>query len=69
MSMQSCKRCTSHAINPHLHGREEGVDLDLCDVCYWRKRAERKCSELNDKTQYKFGDTSRPHVPLFGGKP
>ena len=22
------------------HGRKTGVDLDLCDVCYWRKRAE-----------------------------
>ena len=31
--------CGSYAINPHEHGREDGVDLDLCDVCYWRKRA------------------------------
>ena len=31
--------CGSYAINPHKHGREDGVDLDLCDVCYWRKRA------------------------------
>jgi hypothetical protein len=31
--------CASHAINPHRHGREPDVDLDLCDVCYWRKRA------------------------------
>lgn len=31
--------CGSYAINPHLHGRLPGVDLDLCDVCYWRKRA------------------------------
>ncbi len=28
------------AINPRLHGREKDTDLDLCDVCYWRKRAE-----------------------------
>lgn len=35
-----CKRCYSYAINTHCHGREPGVDLDLCDVCYWRKRAE-----------------------------
>ena len=35
----SCKRCGSLAINHHLHGRD-GSDLDLCDVCYWRKRAE-----------------------------
>ena len=32
--------CWSCAINPHAHGRELGVDLDLCDVCYWRKRAK-----------------------------
>lgn len=31
--------CASYAINPHLHGRDPGVDLDLCDACYWRKRA------------------------------
>ena len=23
-----------------MYGREAGVDLDLCDVCYWRKRAD-----------------------------
>ena len=38
--MPQCKTCGSYAINPHCHGREAGVDLDLCDVCYWRKRAE-----------------------------
>ena len=38
--MMQCSRCKSFGINPHLHGREVGVDLDLCDVCYWRKRAE-----------------------------
>ena len=32
--------CGSFAINPQSHGRLPGVDLDLCDVCYWRKRAE-----------------------------
>lgn len=35
----SCIRCGSHAINHHCHGRD-GSDADLCDVCYWRKRAE-----------------------------
>lgn len=30
--------CGSHAINHHAHGRD-GSDGDLCDVCYWRKRA------------------------------
>lgn len=33
--------CGSYAINPHLHGRDD-TDLDLCDVCYWRKRAEKR---------------------------
>ena len=71
--MNLCKECGSYAINPSHHGREPKVDLDLCDVCYWRKRAtewesqynglkqlytmlkkQKKCSELNDKVQYKF---------------
>ena len=37
--MKPCKICGSHAINPHLHDRVPGEDLDLCDVCYWRARA------------------------------
>ncbi len=36
---EKCRCCQSHAINPEHHGRVAGVDLDLCDVCYWRKRA------------------------------
>jgi hypothetical protein len=35
----SCKRCGSYAINPHLHGRDDSRP-DLCDVCYWRDKAE-----------------------------
>ena len=38
--MRECKECGSQAINPRSDGREPDVDLDLCDVCYWRKRAE-----------------------------
>lgn len=34
-----CINCGSFAINEHLHGRIKGTP-DLCDVCYWRKRAE-----------------------------
>lgn len=49
MSEERCK-CGSYAINPRLHGREEGVDLHLCDVCYWRTRsnpmAEKRIEEL-----------------------
>lgn len=37
--MRVCKRCSSLAINHHCHGRD-GSDPDLCDVCYWRKKAE-----------------------------
>lgn len=36
---QRCKICGSQAINPGHHGRDPNTDLDLCDVCYWRKRA------------------------------
>ncbi len=35
-----CSQCPSYAINPHLHGRGDDR-LDLCDVCYWRNRAEK----------------------------
>ena len=35
-----CKRCHSHAINHHCHGRD-GSGEDLCDVCYWRNIAEK----------------------------
>jgi hypothetical protein len=35
----TCKRCGSHAINHHLHGRDES-EPELCDVCFWRKKAE-----------------------------
>ena len=35
-----CKECGSHAINHSQYGRD-GSDGDLCDACYWRKRAER----------------------------
>lgn len=42
--MNRCK-CGSYAINHHLHGRN-GSDLDLCDVCYWRKRAATAAQEV-----------------------
>ena len=41
--MSQCK-CGSYAINHHCHGRD-GSDPDLCDVCYWRKRAEQQDAE------------------------
>ena len=61
--MNKCTRCGSLAINHGLHGRD-GTDPDLCDVCYWRKRAEIKptpnygrmiqvCYELTEGYTYK----------------
>lgn len=41
---KTCKRCGSYAINHHCHGRD-GSDDDLCDVCYWRSRAEAKVAK------------------------
>lgn len=38
-----CKRCGSYAINHNLHGRD-GSGKDLCDVCYWREKAEGSLS-------------------------
>lgn len=38
--MPKCKNCGSYAINHHAHGRD-GSDGHLCDVCYWRMRAEQ----------------------------
>lgn len=43
-----CRICGSYAINPHRHGREPNTDLDLCDVCYWRTRAEESIALLCD---------------------
>ena len=39
--MRQCKTCGSYAVNPSNHGRDLGVDMDLCDVCYWRTRAKQ----------------------------
>ena len=41
-----CERCGSYAINHHHHGRD-GSDPNLCDVCYWRKRAESSFTALS----------------------
>jgi hypothetical protein len=44
-------RCGSMAINQHCHGREPGVDLDLCDVCYWRARCGALSKERAEMVQ------------------
>jgi hypothetical protein len=43
--MKQCKICYSYAVNHHCHGRD-GSDPDLCDVCYWRKRADKMAAML-----------------------
>jgi len=40
-----CPRCGSRDIHPSFHGRNPEHDVELCDVCYWRKRAEAKEEE------------------------
>lgn len=63
-----CKECGSYAINPHCHGREPGVDLDLCDVCYWRARASAPRAEAVEALTLAraFHDTYERLAPSFG---
>lgn len=46
--MDNCKVCGSFAINQNSHGRAVGADLDLCDVCYWRKRVPKGYGYLRE---------------------
>lgn len=66
--MTQCKRCLSYAINPHCHGRESGVDLDLCDVCYWRKRAENKVDPQSLVRSYGAHKDGKAHYWLSSEK-
>jgi hypothetical protein len=50
--MDKCIRCSSHAINNHMHGRD-GSDSDLCDVCYWKKRYEELQYDIICNRSYK----------------
>ena len=45
-----CERCRSYAINPGQNGRGDN-DLHLCDVCYWRARAEAKQVNTENKAE------------------
>ena len=38
--MSKCGNCGSQAINPGYNGRDSNTDLDLCDVCYWKKQRD-----------------------------
>lgn len=66
--MDQCKRCGSYAINPHEHGRDPNEDLDLCDVCYWRKRAEA-CQWRDIETAPKDKTVIDLWVPSVGRMP
>lgn len=57
-----CSVCGSYAINHHLHGRD-GSDPDLCDVCYWRERCERR--RQFDALQAK-AEAVQEQVDIFG---
>lgn len=48
----SCSKCRSGAINPEQHGRTADIDLDLCDVCYWRKRAQPEPRPIREASSY-----------------
>ena len=63
--MNACARCGSYAINPHCHGRDNN-DLDLCDVCYWRKRAdgERLAKEDARRALEKIADWRGGYGPF-----
>lgn len=52
-----CNRCGSYAINHNQHNRD-GSDPNLCDVCYWRKRAEASAldSKFLDAIEQRGGD-------------
>ena len=71
--MQTCK-CGSYAINHSSHGRD-GSDGDLCDVCYWRTRADQLNFEiailqkaLTDAADDNTADTSH-HVDRYRAAP
>lgn len=63
----TCKICNSHAINHDKHGRD-GSDPDLCDVCYWRKRAAVFRPISPSFAMFRVGDlVSKPKGYSFDG--
>lgn len=68
--MSKCKNCGSYAINHHAHGRD-GSDGHLCDVCYWRRRAEQHVArepltdeQIMDISRAEFIDARWPSTPI-----
>lgn len=44
--MNQCNQCRSYAINLNQNGRDD-TDPDLCDACYWRRRATQAEEVVN----------------------
>lgn len=62
-----CKRCYSCDINHLCHGRD-GSDQDLCDVCYWRQRAEvRQGQTVTLDRLVRFLEAGRTAKPWIKG--
>lgn len=61
--MKPCVDCRSWAVNPHSHGRDN-TRLDLCDVCYWRTKAEewRRDAERMDWLERVGFSTQNPQT-------
>lgn len=63
--MTRCIKCGSFAINHNFHGRD-GTDGDLCDVCYWRKRAKPQVvKQLTDEQIDKLWAKDGIEMPQF----
>ena len=73
--MNICRRCRSMAINPHLHGRNND-DQELCDVCYWRNKAEQlekqiekmkcceNCAHMDARNQMMYGEPDECQIDV-----
>lgn len=58
--MNKCKICGSYAINPHCYDRDD-TDIDLCDVHYWKTRAESTSTRIAElEAQIKRAEEQEP---------
>lgn len=58
--MNQCNQCRSYAINLNQNGRDD-TDPDLCDACYWRRRATQAEEVVNRLPKTSDG------VPIYPG--
>ena len=59
--MTKCKRCGSYAINAFLRDQCE-TGMDLCDVCYWRQKAESeaaRCANYCDQIEHLLSERNQ----------